>query len=135
MSKKNEPRTPEEYYHQKLTNTLLHDGPMSLLRYQDELEDQVAELQDIMHQNNNDLLMALTENSGDVAMLLLLKDNSVYCNEDARDTLRTLWKDSYDYNILLIIPGMVEDLCDDSFPIFTCQYVTPAGEKPTDASA
>ena len=97
---------------------------MSLVRYQYELEEQIEELQAIMHEDSNDLLMAITENTGDVAMLLLLKDDSVYCNEDARDKLRELWKDSYEYNIQLIIPGMVEDLCNDCLPMFACMYVT-----------
>ncbi len=124
MSKQKQPLTAEEYYHNKLTNALLNNSPMSLVRYQYELEEQIEELQAIMHEDSNDLLMAITENTGDVAMLLLLKDDSVYCNEDARDKLRELWKDSYEYNIQLIIPGMVEDLCNDCLPMFACMYVT-----------
>ena len=124
MSKKKPTQITEQYYTNKLTNALLNGSPMSLARYQYELEEQIEELKAIMHEDNNDLLMTLTENSGDVAMLLILKDDTVYCNEEARDKLQDLWKEYYEYNIQLIIPGMVEDLCVDCLPLFGCMYVS-----------
>lgn len=56
---------------------------------------------------------AVTENSGDVAMVLITADKTVYINEDAREQLLKEWPIAYKTNIKRLIPMMAEELAND----------------------
>jgi len=62
-------------------------------------------------------LFAVNENSGDVAMVLILPDKSVYINEKAREKLIEMWTKAYDGNIKHLIPIMAKELANDSIAV------------------
>ena len=56
---------------------------------------------------------AVTENSGDVAMVLITADQTVYINEDATEQLLKEWPLAYKTNLKRLIPMMAEELAND----------------------
>ncbi|MGI4872963.1 MAG: hypothetical protein ACRYFX_17520 [Janthinobacterium lividum] len=65
-----------------------------------------------MRQDKDDLLFVVTEQKGEVAMLLTLKKGGFFMNEDAREQLQALWKAPgvYVSNMLRFIPQMAQQL-------------------------
>ena len=62
-------------------------------------------------------MFVVTINDGDVAILLITKNDELFINEKAREQLKTFWKNQYKTNIELLLPNMVNDLSNDYFAL------------------
>jgi len=71
----------------------------------------------------------VTENTGDVAMVLITPDKTVYINEDARAKLMEFWPAVYAQNIEMFIPAMVQTLLDGNFFETGCKIVDTSKQK------
>ena len=98
-----------------LRKALLLNGEMSdgLFRY--ELEEHVDFWKKNMKKDKDEFLFVVTENNGDVAMLLMTNTNELFTNEIARQKLHEFWDENnvYNYNIEFLLPIMTEQLEDD----------------------
>jgi len=63
--------------------------------------------------DRNEFVFAVTENSGDTAMVLITKEKDIYVNEVAREKLFRLWGLAYNPNMKRLIPMMAEELAND----------------------
>ncbi len=95
-----------------LHKALILNGPMSWELYAHELREHVAYWRKGMRRDNDELLVAVTERAGDVAMLLITKKGEFFMNEEARERLQQVWKAPGVYlgNMLLMIPTMAQQL-------------------------
>ena len=93
-----------------LIKALLHDGAMAYALFEYELEEHIEEYLKSNQNDGDDYFFAVTEHTNDVAMLLIDGDNNVYVNEEARAMLKKLWQKSYEYNMKVMIPHMVNEL-------------------------
>ncbi len=100
-----------------LINALLADGEMAYALYEHELEELVVELRSSMENDKDDYIFTITENRGDVAMLLIEKSGDVYINEEAREKLKVLWAVSYKVNLKKFIPTFARQLQKNELPI------------------
>ena len=67
-----------------------------------------------MIRDKEDFLFVVTENSGDVAMVMIMADKTLYINEKARNQLRELWPlTAYKTNIEMLLPKMVKEVAND----------------------
>jgi hypothetical protein len=96
-----------------LHKALLQDGKMEYALYEYELEEHIDYWYEGLEADRDEFVFAVTENSGDVAMVLITKEKTVYVNEDAREKLHKLWSKAYDTNITLLIPMMADELAND----------------------
>ena len=98
-----------------LRKALLLNGEMSdgLFRY--ELEEHVDFWKKYMKKDKDEFLFVVTENNGDVAMLLMTNTNELFTNEIARQKLHEFWDENnvYNYNIEFLLPIMTEQLEND----------------------
>ena len=78
--------------------------------YEYDMEEHLDEWYAGLIADGEELVFVLTENSGHVAMVLIMKDRTVYVNEDAREKLSQLWVVAYAQNMKLLIPQMAEDI-------------------------
>lgn len=106
---------------QLLQNALLHDGRMEEALYKFELREFLKEWESSMTKDKDDFIFAVTENNGDVAMVLIEKSGQVYINEDARERLKALWPAAYESNMKKLIPNFAKELCKGE--------ITPTGVK------
>ena len=67
--------------------------------------------------DNNDYIFAVTENSGQVAMVLIEKSGQVHINERAREKLKALWPAAYESNMEKLIPAFAKQLNEGEIPI------------------
>lgn len=109
-----------------LRKALLKEGKMEYALYEFELEEHIDYWHEGLKADRNDFVFAVTEHSGDVAMLLILSDKTVFVNEDARAKLSELWPKSYISNIKRLIPIMAQQLAND---IIAVNGITTADPK------
>src|SRR5437868_2890172 len=100
-----------------LEQALLHDGEMRHELYEYELEELLDELKSSLAQDKDDYLFAVTENRGDVAMVLIEKSGQVHINERARERLKALWPAAYESNMKRFIPDFAKQLSAGELPI------------------
>jgi len=93
-----------------LVKALLHDGEMTYALFEHELEEQIKEFLKSKKKDKDDYFFAVTEHTNDVAMLLIDEKNKVHVNEKARTRLKEYWGESYEHNLKVMIPHMVDEL-------------------------
>ncbi|MEM7757113.1 MAG: hypothetical protein AAF298_03140 [Cyanobacteria bacterium P01_A01_bin.40] len=96
-----------------LCKALLQGGKMERALYEHELEENIDYWYEGLKTDRDEFVFAVTENSGDVAMVLITADKTVYINEDAREQLLKEWPIAYKTNIKGLIPMMAEELAND----------------------
>lgn len=100
-----------------LEQVLLHDGEMRRELYEFELEEMLDNLKSSMAEDRDDFIFAVTENRGDVAMILIEKSGQVHINEQARERLKTLWPAAYKSNLKKLIPAFAALLDGGEIPV------------------
>ncbi|MEO6725292.1 MAG: hypothetical protein ABIU20_00995 [Blastocatellia bacterium] len=94
-----------------LEQALLHDGKMAYGLYEFEFEEEDLEnLKASMIRDKDDILFAVTENTGHVAMVLIEKSGQVHVNEQAREKLKEFWQSFYEHNLKMLIPYFAKQL-------------------------
>ena len=96
-----------------LRKALVHNGPMAYALYEHELVEHIDYWYNGLIADRNDFVFAVTENSGDTAMVLITKKKDIYVNEAARDKLLQWWGQAYHPNMKILIPVMAEELAHD----------------------
>ena len=102
---------------QRLEQALLRDGPMRDELYAFEVEGLVDDLKASMAQDQDEYIFAVTENNGDVAMVLVEQSGDVHHNAQARSKLQALWPGAYQRNMQRLIPAFARQLHAGEIPI------------------
>ena len=113
----------------KIANTLrkalLEDGKMERALYEYELEEHIDYWYEGLKSDRDQFVFAVTENSGDVAMVLITPDKTIYVNEEAREKLSEFWPKAYENNINQLLPMMAENLANDIISVTGVKMVSP----------
>ena len=113
----------------KIANTLrkalLEDGKMERALYEYELEEHLDYWYEGLKSDREQFVFAVTENSGDVAMVLITPDKTIYVNEEAREKLSQFWIKAYKDNINQLLPMMAENLANDIISVTGVKMVSP----------
>ncbi|NCQ95578.1 MAG: hypothetical protein EWV75_08170 [Microcystis wesenbergii Mw_QC_S_20081001_S30D] len=113
----------------KIANTLrkalLQDGKMERALYEYELEEHLDYWYEGLKSDRDQFVFAVTENSGDVAMVLITPDKTIYVNEEAREKLSEFWPKAYENNINQLLPMMAENLANDIISVTGVKMVSP----------
>ncbi|MBN1312230.1 MAG: hypothetical protein JXB30_12495 [Anaerolineae bacterium] len=110
-----------------LTKALLEDGLMSRALFEYELEEHIDEYLQSKHDDADKYFFSVTENSNEVAMLLIDEKDVVHVNEEALAILKKLWQDAYRGNLVKMIPDMAAELASGYLYIAGVKVV---GSKP-----
>ncbi|OLP15375.1 hypothetical protein BST81_26680 [Leptolyngbya sp. 'hensonii'] len=97
-----------------LRKALLEEGEMAQSLYEYELEEHIDYWYEGLKADRDDFVFAVTENSGHVAMVLIMADKTVLVNEAARAKLSEFWQRNYRTNIEKLLPMMAKELADDT---------------------
>jgi hypothetical protein len=110
-----------------LRQALLGGGEMSRRLYQYEMVELLDEWKSSMAQDQDAFLFAITENSGQVAMVLIEKSGRVHVNEKARERLKGLWPAAYESNMKKLIPAFAEQLAEGEIAVSGVKVVEASG--------
>jgi hypothetical protein len=97
-----------------LHKALLEEGKMEYSLYEYELEEHIDYWYQGLRADQDDFVFVVTENSGHVAMVLIMPDKSVLVNEVARAKLSEFWQSNYHINMKRLIPMIAKELANDS---------------------
>ncbi len=100
-----------------LKKALLQGGKMEYGLYEYDLEEHVDYLYDGLKRDKDEFVFAVNENTGHVAMILIMPDKTLYTNDEARRKLREIWPETYEYNMKRLIPAMVNDLVSGNIAV------------------
>ena len=100
-----------------LKKALLENGDMAHALYEHELKEHIDYWYKGLKRDKEDVVFVLTENTGDVAMVFITRDKTVYINEDARQELMKIWQANYANNLEMLLPIMVKELMNDCFAV------------------
>lgn len=106
-----------------LEEALINNSEMREELYEYELEELLAELKASLAKDKNEFIFAITEHSGDIAMILIEKTEKVYINEPARKKLKTIWGSAYLENMKMLIPDISKQLNDNFIPTYGIKTV------------
>jgi len=93
-----------------LAEALLRGGEMAYALYKYDMEEHIDDLYDGLKKDGEEFVFAVNENTGDVTMVLITVDKTLYINERAREKLQEMWPETYRANIIHLLPMMVDDL-------------------------
>jgi hypothetical protein len=97
-----------------LRKALLEEGKMEYSLYEYELEEHIDYWYDGLKADRDDFVFVVTEDSGHVAMVLILPDKTVLVNEIARAKLSEFWQSNYGVNLKRLLPIMAKELANNS---------------------
>jgi hypothetical protein len=103
----------------ELRKALLLSGEMSDGLFEYELEEHIDYWKKSLKKDKDEFLFVVTENNGDIAMLLITKKNELFINEKARTKLQEFWNEKivYEQNIELLLPVIAEELESGSLSV------------------
>ncbi|WP_211293283.1 hypothetical protein [Brunnivagina elsteri] len=108
-----------------LRQALLKNGKMEYALFEFELEKHINYWYQGLKRDGEEFVFVVSENTGDVAMLLITKEQDIYVNEDAREQLVLLWDKSYPKNMERIIPRMAEELVNGILAVTGVKIASP----------
>ncbi len=97
--------------------------------YEYELEENIDYWYDGLKVDRDDFVFAITENRGHVAMVLIMRDKTIYINEDARAKLKEFWTVNYAPNMKLFVPMMAKELADGILSVTGVKVVPDKASK------
>lgn len=112
-----------------LRKALLEEGEMAQSLYEYELEEHIDYWYEGLKVDRDDFVFAVTENSGHVAMVLIMADKTVLVNEVARAKLSEFWQHNYRINMEKLIPMMAKELADDTLYVTGVKSLTESELK------
>ena len=87
-----------------LLSALVGTKPLSTELYTDALADHEVDLAVSLDRDADDALLCMLADDGDVAMMVIDWDGSIYRNENALKKLRVIWQHSFDANVQTLLP-------------------------------
>ncbi|TSE34757.1 hypothetical protein Tfont_02556 [Tepidimonas fonticaldi] len=87
-----------------LQSALSGQSPLSIDLYVEVLADYEDELKASLDKDADDALLCMLADDGDVAMMLIDWDGSIYRNENALKKLQAMWRHSFDTNVQTLLP-------------------------------
>ena len=87
-----------------LQSALSEQKPLSADLYADVLAEYEVELSASLNQDADDALLCVLVEDGEVAMMLIDWDGSIYRNTDALNKLKAAWQQSFEKNMQILIP-------------------------------
>lgn len=87
-----------------LQSALSGQSPLSIDLYVEVLTAYEHELKASLDKDADDALLCMLADDGDVAMMVVDWDGSIYRNENALKKLRAMWRHSFDANVQTLVP-------------------------------
>jgi len=87
-----------------LQSALSGQSPLSIDLYVEVLADYEAELKASLDKDADDALLCMLADDGDVAMMVIDWDGSIYRNENALKKLRAMWRHRFETNVQTLVP-------------------------------
>jgi hypothetical protein len=92
--------------------------------YEYELEEHLAYWTKGLLNDKEEFVFVVTENKGDIAMVLITNKGKLFINEKAWRKLQLYWKNMYKTNIEYLLPKMAKELSDGILLVTGVKFTT-----------
>ena len=106
-----------------LQSALSGQSPLSIDLYVEVMADYENELQASLDKDADDALLCMLADDGDVAMMVIDWDGSIYRNENALKKLRTMWQHSFDTNLQAIVPILSDHISQKNLGVVGIKWL------------
>ena len=97
-----------------LQSALSGQSPLSIDLYVEVLADYEDELKASLDKDADDALLCMLADDGDVTMMVIESDDSIYRNENALKKLQAMWRHSFEINVQTLVPILSDHISQKS---------------------
>lgn len=97
--------------------------PLSIDLYVEVLAGHEGELRASMVEDGDDVLLCMLADEGNVAMMIIESDGSIYRNENALKKLNVMWRHSFDANVQTLVPIFSSHISQRNLGVAGIQWV------------
>jgi hypothetical protein len=101
---------------------------LSIDLYVEALADHEQELKDSLNKDADDALLCVLADDGDVAMMVIDWDGSIYRNENALKKLHAMWRSSFDGNVRNLVPLFSDHIHQNNLGVAGIKWLPKAAD-------
>lgn len=111
-----------------LQSALSGQSPLSIDLYVEVLADFENELKASLDNDADDALLCMLADDGDVAMMVIDWDGSIFRNENALKKLQTMWGHSFDSNVQILLPILSDHISQKNLGVAGIKWLPASSE-------
>ena len=111
-----------------LQSALSGQSPLSIDLYVEVLADYEDELKASLDKDADDALLCVLADEGDVAMMIIDWDGSIYRNENALKKLQGMWRNSFDTNVQTLVPILSTHISQKNLGVAGIKWLPAAAD-------
>ena len=111
-----------------LQSALTGQSPLSIDLYVEVLADYEDELKASLDKDADDALLCMLAEYGEVAMMVIDWDGTIYRNENALKKLHAMWRQSFDVNVQTLVPVFTTHISQKNLGVAGIKWM-PAPKK------
>jgi hypothetical protein len=111
-----------------LHSALSGQNPLSIDLYVEGLADHERELKASLDKDADDALLCMLADGGEVAMMVIDWDGSIYRNENALKKLRALWGHGFDANVQTLVPILSDHISQKNLGVAGIKWLPASSD-------
>lgn len=111
-----------------LQSALSGQSPLSIDLYVEVLADFEDELKASLDKDADDALLCMLADDGDVAMMVIDWDGSIYRNENALKKLQAMWRHSFDTNVQTLVPILSDHISQNNLGVAGIKWLPASSD-------
>ena len=111
-----------------LQSALSGQSPLSIDLYVEVLADYEDELKASLDKDADDALLCMLADDGDVAMMVIDWDGSIYRNENALKKLQAMWRQSFDTNVQTLMPILSDHISQKNLGVAGIKWLPASSD-------
>jgi hypothetical protein len=111
-----------------LQSALSGRSPLSIDLYVEVLADFEGELKASLDKDADDALLCMLAEDGDVAMMLIDWDGSIYRNENALKKLQAMWRNSCKVNMQTLVPILSDHISQKNLGVAGIKWLPASAD-------
>ena len=111
-----------------LQSALSGQSPLSIDLYVEVLADYEDELKASLDKDADDALLCMLADDGDVAMMVIDWDGSIYRNENALKKLQAMWRHSFEINVQTLLPILSDHISQKNLGVAGIKWLPASSD-------
>ena len=111
-----------------LQSALSGQSPLSIDLYLEILADFEDELKASLDKGADDALLCMLADDGDVAMMFIDWDCSIYRNENALKKLQAMWRHSFEINVQTLLPILSDHISQKNLGVAGIKWLPASSD-------
>ena len=111
-----------------LQSALFGQSPLSIDLYVEVLANYEDELKASLDKDADDALLCMLADDGDVTMMVIESDDSIYRNENALKKLQAMWRHSFEINVQTLLPILSDHISQKNLGVAGIKWLPASSD-------